>query len=333
MDVCSQLAEEAMRLAESSPDGRKLLFEAHWLPACTAFYKGDFSAALDHCDKGLALCEDDLSRANALKTGQNVQTMYLHHGALALWELGYPDRALERAQAAVQFARDLGHHFSLAMALYFTRWLYQACGRENEVRQSVEEEFALCHQHGFSFFGAHAVIARADRLIRLDQAIEARKLLEPTLQALQASGCKLSLSQPCCVLAESFLQTRQLNDAQQWLDLGFDYVQSGQRCHESELLRLKGELLLARSADPAEAEACFEQALAAAVNQQSKSRQLRALMSLARLKPSCLQTRQRLENAYQAFAEGFQTADLVAAKALLTSTGTAPIASGTGSAS
>jgi serine/threonine protein kinase/tetratricopeptide (TPR) repeat protein len=332
MDMCRQLSEEAMRLVEGSAEGRKLLFEAHWLPGCTAFYMGEFAAALDHFDKGLALCDDDLARANALRTGQNVRTMYLHHGALALWELGYPDRALQRADAAVQFARDLGHHFSLAMALYFTRWLYQCCGSEEKVRQSVEEEFALCQQHGFSFFEAHAVIARADRLIRQNKSSQSRNL-ESTLQALQASGCKLSLSQPCCVLAESCLQAKLLDDAQTWLDFGFDYVQSGQRCHESELLRLKGELLLARSRAEADAESCFEQAWEVADRQQSKSRQLRAAISLYRLKGNRSKDCQQLEKTYSAFGEGFQTADLLEAKALLEKMGPATVASSNGATS
>jgi predicted ATPase len=95
----------------------------------------------------------------------------------------------------------------------------------------------------------------------------------------------------------------------------------GERCYEAELYRLQGELLLARPAKPhAEAAACFCQALAVARRQQAKSLELRAAISLSRLwqqqgKPD--EARALLAPIYGWFTEGFDTADLQEAKALL----------------
>jgi predicted ATPase len=96
---------------------------------------------------------------------------------------------------------------------------------------------------------------------------------------------------------------------------------SAERCYEAELYRLQGELLLARPAElHAEAAACFCQALAVARQQQAKSLELRAAMSLSRLwqqQGKRAEAHQLLAPIYGWFTEGFDTPDLQEAKALL----------------
>ena len=97
---------------------------------------------------------------------------------------------------------------------------------------------------------------------------------------------------------------------------------TGEHCYEAELYRLKGELLLAarRTGACAEAETCFHQALDVARRQQAKSLELRAAMSLARLwqrQGKRDEAHQLLAEVYGWFTEGFDTADLQEAKALL----------------
>jgi predicted ATPase len=90
--------------------------------------------------------------------------------------------------------------------------------------------------------------------------------------------------------------------------------------YEAELYRLKGDLLLMRSADHTAAEACLHQALTIARRQQAKSLELRAAMSLARLwqqQGKRAEARALLAPIYTWFTEGFDTADLQDAKALL----------------
>ncbi len=97
------------------------------------------------------------------------------------------------------------------------------------------------------------------------------------------------------------------------------------RWHEAELHRLKGELLLQLSTDnTAEAEASFRQALDVAHRQQAKSLELRAATSLARLWQSQGKRQEAydlLAPVYEWFTEGFDTADLQEAKALLDDVG------------
>jgi predicted ATPase len=96
---------------------------------------------------------------------------------------------------------------------------------------------------------------------------------------------------------------------------------SGERFYEAELYRINGELLLKQSvADEQQAEACFQNALKVARGQSAKSLELRAAMSLSRLwqrQGKKTEARRLLAEIYGWFTEGFDTADLKAAKALL----------------
>jgi class 3 adenylate cyclase/tetratricopeptide (TPR) repeat protein len=322
LDRCWEIAAEVMRLAEGSPEGRELLAEAHWLPGCTAFYQGDFTTALGHFRQGLGLYDAARARANALRTGQNVGVLYHSHIAVALWELGFPDQALARAEETVRFARELGHPFSLAMALYYRRRVYQCCRLEDRVAGCIDEESEHCQRHGFGFWGGHAVLARGGLLARQGEMDQARALIEPAVRALDASGSKCSLTHPYSFLAECFLRAGRVDDALAWLGRGFDLAENhDERCLESELLRLKGEVLLASAGGAAaEAEACLVRAAEVAKRQRAKLRQLRAAVSLARLwrrQGRSGLARQALAEALAGLTEGLGTADVVEARALL----------------
>ena len=102
--------------------------------------------------------------------------------------------------------------------------------------------------------------------------------------------------------------------------LAIESSRGGGRC-TAELYRLQGELLLTHASEHhAEAEACFQQALDVARHQQAKSWELRAAISLARLwqqQGKRAEARELLAPVYGWFTEGFDTADLQDAKALL----------------
>ena len=95
---------------------------------------------------------------------------------------------------------------------------------------------------------------------------------------------------------------------------------SDERWCEAELHRLQGELLQMQDAPADQVEACFEQAIAVARRQQAKSWELRATMGLCRLwqaQGKKAEARQMLAGIYGWFSEGFDTVDLIEAKALL----------------
>jgi class 3 adenylate cyclase/tetratricopeptide (TPR) repeat protein len=324
LDQCRMLADEVMGLLAGSAEGAELLGEAHWIPGCTAFYAGDFATALYHFESGWKLYDAPRAQANSLRTGQNVGVLYQAHIAVILWETGFPDKALVQAEEVVRFAKELGHPFSLAMALYYRRRVYQCCGFEEKVRESVDEELALCQQQGFAFWQAHALFARAQMLIQQKYFADAEALLTPLVQAVDASGCKCSLSHPYAFLAEAYVSSGQPEAATKWIGRGLALVEEHhERCLESELLRLKGDLLLLAPTEGESPEKYFELAIASGRLRDAKSRELRGAISLARV----LHTHQRNAEAHvlltgilSTFTEGFATHDLREASELLTST-------------
>ena len=138
----------------------------------------------------------------------------------------------------------------------------------------------------------------------------------------RATGAKTAQSWHFALLAEAYLKVGRMEEALNALNESFATLQkTGERFYESELYRLKGELLLAQdAANAAQAEQSFRTAIEISRRQKAKSWELRATMSLARLldkQGRRDEARAMLADIYGWFTEGFDTADLKNAKALL----------------
>jgi predicted ATPase len=144
------------------------------------------------------------------------------------------------------------------------------------------------------------------------------------LEALRATGTELLRPRCLALLAEAYGRAGQVELALQKVAEALTAVEtSDERSHEAELHRLQGELLL-QEGDEAAAETCYRQAIQVAQRQNAKSWELRATMSLCRLWQSqnkFAEAQQRLAAIVDWFSEGFDTADLIAARALLTKLG------------
>jgi predicted ATPase len=242
------------------------------------------------------------------------------HSAMALWFLGYPESALERSRTGLAMARELSHIGTIINELPFGGIINQLCGDVAAVREIAESLTSLATEHGFP------------------QWLAFGNVLKAWVQALgrgetPAAGLRCAISEyraanelyvPYFLGLLAALQLRHGEFAE-----GLDTVIAsleltggiGSRLMDPELLRLKGEVLLAR--DPGaktDAEAAFYQALDIAQGQSTKSWELRAAMSMARLwrdqgRPQ--QARELLAPVYGWFTEGHDTLDLKEAKALL----------------
>ena len=320
LDICEGIAQDILQLVEKSAEGKSLLPEAYWVVGCTAYYKGDFDNGLKLLEQGMALTDPDRERGYALKTGQLCSVMCSSHSALALWELGFPTQALQRADETIRLAKKIGHPFSYAMALFFGRQVLQFCGRDHDASDRIEEEYKICHEQGFLFFEAHAIFGRGDLLLREGNVLEARKLFDQGLAMLSGAGANLSMDHPYRNIAESFLQSGLPLDAQEWLDRGFNLVENHhERGMESEFLRLKGGVALI-SGDERGAEDSYQKAVQVARQQNARSWELRAMISFAELRQRQRRSKEgllMLQPVYNSMTEGFDTSDLVRAKALL----------------
>ena len=165
-------------------------------------------------------------------------------------------------------------------------------------------------------------LLRGWALVQQGQAQEGIEQINQGMMARRATGAELSryIFWRC----SPKLMEPEGNQRQDWAVLmeALTFAETtGERLHEPELYRLKGELLLAESPDNhTEAKTCFHHALAIARNQQAKSFELRAATSMARLwqqQGKHQEAHDLLAPVYHWFTEGFDTADLQAARALL----------------
>jgi predicted ATPase len=246
-----------------------------------------------------------------------------------LWLLGYPDQAVASSQAALALAQQLAHPLTLAIALYLAAILHHLCRDALLTQARAEAGMTIATEQGFPQQLAYATTLQGWALAACGRGAESITQIQQGLAASQAIGAARDRPYHLALLAEVSAQVGQSTEGLEALTEGLEALaealailpKSGVRWWEAELYRLKGALLLQHAvAQPKEVEACFQQALAVARRQQAKSLELRAAMSLARL----WQQQGRRAEAYALlapiygwFTEGFDTADLIEAKALL----------------
>jgi predicted ATPase len=243
------------------------------------------------------------------------------YAAQALWLLGYPDQALQRSRAALTLAQELLHPFSLAYALSQAIVVHQLRREGRAAQEQVEEVIAFCAEQGFPQLVAMGTILRGWGLAAQGREEEGIAQMRQGL-ATTPRGTGLGRPPVLAQLAEAYWQTGQTEEGLLLLAEALTVLdETGERWWEAEVHRLKGELLLIQTIpDQTQAETCFQQALAVARQQQAKSLELRAAMSLARLwqqQGNRAEARELLAPVYGWFTEGFDTADLQEAKTLL----------------
>jgi predicted ATPase len=221
---------------------------------------------------------------------------------------------LQRSHEALTLARELAHPASVATALIFAAMVH---GRRREWRRTYEQAEAalgLAREHGFAFWVAQATLLRGWALVEQGQGEAGLTQIGQGLAALRATGSEAG---PYLILlAAAYGRVGQIEEG---LRVAEEALATSRR--NAALYHLKGKLLLQQSASQqAEAETCFQQALAVARRQEAKSLELRAAMSLSRLwqqQGKRDEARELLAPIYGWFTEGFDTPDLQDTKALL----------------
>jgi predicted ATPase len=236
--------------------------------------------------------------------------------------MGYADQALERIREALTLAHKLAHPFSLAFALFQAALLHYHRREGQAAQAQAEAVIALCIEHGFPLWVAGGRILRGWALAEQGEIEEGVTQLRQGLAAWRAVGTEVGRPYWLAMLAEAYGEGGQAAEGLSVLAEALATVdKSGERRWKAELYRLKGAVLLTRSAEKhTEAETCFRQALDIAHQQQAKSLELRAATSLSRLwqqQGKRTEARALLAPIYGWFTEGFDTIDLQEAKALL----------------
>ncbi len=334
-----QLADQCLDLARNASDP-ELLLVAHDISGDTRVWLGEFLGAREHLERAIALYDPQRDRAHTYVHGYDTGVICWMFRALVLWYLGHPAQSLESSDHAVALAEELTHPFSLVLAREFNAWIHQYRRDRASVRRCAEANIALCIEQGSSFFLARNKVLLGWALAEEVPVENGLEQIQEGIAAVRATGAELETPFWLSLLADAQATAGRLEEGRRTLTEAIAGVQQqGTRFCEAELHRLRGELLVQQavpkdhqgpSGPPnsaaidarvmTEAEACYRDAIEIARRQQAKSLELRAVTSTSRLfqwQGRRDEARQILAEVYGWFTEGFDTADLKDAKALL----------------
>jgi predicted ATPase len=314
-----EVAEAFVHAAQRQDDVVPLLV-AHRVLGTTLHFMGAFASARPHLEQCLALYDPQRHRSLALQYVQDPGVAGGSHLAVTLWLLGYPDQALEKSRDALAWARHLSHPHSLAYALSGAKRVHRFRGELPVVQELHEESMSLATEHRFAHRLSEGTVLQGWMCVVQGRVGEGITTMRQGLAAVRRRA-----PSQLAWLAEAYGIAGQTDQGLATLDEALDLVhQTGERWWEAELYRLRGELLWKAAGGGQRTEwtpqACFQHALEIARRQQAKSLELRAAMSLSRWwrkQGKRDDARQLLAEIYAWFTEGFDTADLQEAKALL----------------
>jgi class 3 adenylate cyclase/predicted ATPase len=322
LQTAHEFGEQGLSLAQRLGDP-VFLEGGHCALGATSQVLGELLPACQHLEQGITLYDPQQHRAYASLYGFDPGVLGRSFATHALWLLGYADQALTRRHETLALALELSHPISLAIALDYAAMFHQFRRERHAAQERTEAAMVLCTEQGFAYYLAWAVIIQGWALAEQGQAEEGIAQIRQGLTALRATGGILRLPYYLALLAEVYGKAGQTEAGLALLREALAVVPAtAEHWWEAELYRLQGELLLPASTRQAwpEAEEHFQQALSVARHQQAKSLELRAAMSLARLwqrQGKSAEARTLLAPVYHWFTEGFDTADLQEAKALL----------------
>jgi tetratricopeptide (TPR) repeat protein len=326
-------AEQMLQIADHQPNPIYQV-SAHHLMGHDLMMSGDYISARAHLEQSIALYEPRHHDDFVLLCGQDEGVAALANLGLTLWHLGYSDQALQRGQEAVALAEGLSHPMSVAIAQHFVVWIHLLRGEAQIAHQKIDALLVLASEQGFGFVLAVANTYRGQALLLEVQVDAAIEQLEQARESWRRM--KLTWYEPYVLLELVVAHCRKAQ-----FERGFVLLNKAEvtieALHEFFVLdilyRIKGELLLAQSMIPVvdlididstlqmdEAEAAFMQSLQVARMYQAKSRELQATIGLCRLwkhQGKSEAAHSALAEIYHWFTEGFETKDLVDAKALL----------------
>jgi adenylate cyclase len=312
------LGDELLTLAKRLGDPAVVV--AHRMAGNPRFFLGALGRAREHYEHAVSLYDParhrPLAWRYAAEPGMNANILL----AWTLWLLGYPDQGLERVREARRLASETPHANTRA---YFFSYagIQHACRREGAIVQELAESLIpLAEEQGFVMWLGYGRILRGWAMAERGQGHEAIKEIRRGLASVRSSGGELNQPFFLCLLAEVCVRAERTAEGLEALaEAGTLIEKNEERYWEAELHRLRGELLLKDGAVSG-AEVSFHRAIEVSIHQEARSLELRAVMSVARLWRSQGrqgEARNRLAEIYGWFTEGFGTADLVEARALL----------------
>jgi len=311
------LADRLLQLTSGTEDDG-LQLQAHHSAWTTCLYAGEPAAAGEHCETGRRLYDSERHCSHRLLYGGHDPGVCAGHtGARVYWLLGYPERGLAIGSEALALAERIAHPFTLEIALMNHTMLHLDRGEPELALQRLRTAEALAAEQRLGFTHEPQFLRGA--------ALSGQGAFEEAVVCLRgglAGRLGATRDRPYGLgrLAEALLRQGEHDAAFAAAREGLAaQQQTGQRRWQAELHRLEGIALLGLNRLD-EGQRALEAALRIAHGQQAKAYELRAATSLARLwgeQGRRAEAHDLLAPVYGWFTEGFATADLRQAKALL----------------
>ena len=319
VEACRDVADRVLELAEKQGQSAELVL-GHLCVGTSLLLTGEIARGKVHLDHAITLYDPFLPRASMAREDPRVAALIFR--SIALWMLGYPEAALADASGAIKNARALGSAMPLMFALAHAELTFRLCGNYAAGGECVRELVALADVKGSLYWKTAAQGMEATRLSLIGDPANSIPMMISMRNAYEATGAKFLAPLYLSVLSTSYAALGKFDDARHYVAQAMNTMEtSKEKWFEVEVSRVAGEIALkSPKPDTAKAEGYFERALIVARQQQAKSWELSASMSLARLwrgQGKVQEARELLAPVYGWFTEGFDTRDLKEAKALL----------------
>ncbi len=386
LPTAREVAERLVTIAQQAadPDLESL---AAYVQGTTAYHRGEWSQVRDSLLRGLETYKIHHDRATILFLSEDRGVASYCHLAIVSWGLGYAAQAQQHIDAALQLAHTLERSLSVVRVWSFAASLAQLRQDWSQLQVIAMTILEMAREHGWLIWRIVGSLGHGRALVGLGRATEGLEEIRQALSTYQTWGAVQMLPHFLSILLEAQLASGQVTDGLATVDEALTVAdKTGERWNVAELWRLKGQLTLAQSGvlGPAsgvqtqeenekskvksqkskipntqhltpstqgvvqEAEEYFLKALAIARQQHAKSLELRAVMSLVRLRQQqaleqgarskergvgskelgvsseeqgsharLADAHKLLSDVYGWFTEGFDTKDLQEAKALL----------------
>ena len=306
--------------ARGDPD---LLISGHRSACTTYFWLGDFNQSREHGDRVLALYSEEKHRHLADILNTDPKTSAGIFVSVATWMLGYPDRAVQVSEANDVHARRRGHPFDLGFALTFGAYVWDLRCEPAPLLARVEEAERLGRAHSLPFISEVAAqMFKSVAWLRAGRLAEGIPHLRGAMEKWNAGGAEVWMPYLRAILADGLALSGDLEGGLSLIEESLTQITRPgweERSHLAEVLRLKGWMLQQQGKLDG-AEENYLASLDVAREQQAKSWELRTSTSLARLWQSQGKGKEALDllkPVYDWFTEGFDTKDLIEAKALI----------------
>jgi predicted ATPase len=225
-----------------------LLVKAYWALGYTLFHLGEFGAARAHLEQAMTLYDAQRHHSPDFLSGIELGVPGLSYVAFVLWQLGYPDQALQKSKAARTLAQERSHPYNLAGVRVYTALLYQLRRDKPLTQEWAEAGITFAHEQGFPQWLAGGSVLQGWARAQQGQVEEGITQIRQGLATHQAVGAGIFQSYFLALLSEAYGKAGQVEEGLAALAEALTVVdKSGERFYEAELYRLKGALTLQQS--------------------------------------------------------------------------------------